>query len=54
MLEVMVIAALAREAAPANAFEIGTFDGRTTLNIAANLRAGGKVWTLDLPKAGTR
>ncbi len=52
MLEVMVIAALAREAAPANAFEIGTFDGRTTLNIAANLKADGKVWTLDLPKAG--
>lgn len=52
MLEVMVIAALARDAEPATAFEIGTFDGRTTLNIAANLKERGKVWTLDLPKAG--
>ncbi len=52
MLEVMVIAALARNSEPPSAFEIGTFDGRTALNIAANLKEGGKVWTLDLPKAG--
>ena len=30
-------------------FEIGTFDGRTTLNVAANLPADGHVYTLDLP-----
>jgi predicted O-methyltransferase YrrM len=29
--------------------EIGTFDGNTTLNIAANLPAGGEVTTIDLP-----
>lgn len=32
-----------------NVFEIGTFDGRTTLNLALNLRGKGKVFTLDLP-----
>ncbi|MDQ3116325.1 MAG: class I SAM-dependent methyltransferase [Verrucomicrobiota bacterium] len=52
MLEVMVIAATARNSEPPSAFEIGTFDGRTALNIAANLKEGGRVWTLDLPKTG--
>ena len=52
MLELMVIANLARGAEPAAAFEIGTFDGRTTLNLAANLPGAGHVYTLDLPKAG--
>ena len=51
MLEVMVIASLAQRAEPPVAFEIGTFDGRTTLNIAANLKPPGKVYTLDLPRA---
>jgi predicted O-methyltransferase YrrM len=32
-----------------NIFEIGTFDGRTTLNLALNQRGAGKVFTLDLP-----
>ncbi len=52
MLELMVIAKLARGVQPAAAFEIGTFDGRTTLNLAANLPSEGHVYTLDLPKAG--
>lgn len=30
-------------------FEIGTFDGRTTLNLALNSPGPGKVFTLDLP-----
>ena len=46
----MVIANLAEQAEPPTAFEIGTFDGRTTLNIAANLRPPARVYTLDLPK----
>ncbi len=29
--------------------EVGTFDGNTTLNMAANVGDGGKVTTLDLP-----
>lgn len=36
--------------APKVVFEIGTFDGRTTLNIAAN-SPGAKIFTLDLPAA---
>ncbi len=32
--------------------EIGTYDGFTALNIAANLPAGGEVVTLDLPQDG--
>ena len=33
-------------------FEIGTFDGRTTLNLATNAPRGCKVVTLDLPDNG--
>jgi hypothetical protein len=51
-LELMVIASMARRAIPLVAFEIGTFDGRTALNIAANLTPDGRVYTLDLPKTG--
>jgi predicted O-methyltransferase YrrM len=32
------------------AFEFGTSDGRTTLNLAANLPQGARVYTLDLPR----
>ena len=35
---------------PLNLFEIGTFNGRTTLNMAANCSKNSKVYTLDLPK----
>ncbi len=52
LLELLVIATLARQARPAAVFEIGTFDGRTTLNLAANLPEEGEVWTLDLPRSG--
>jgi len=51
LLELMVIANVAKQAEPPMAFEIGTFDGRTTLNIAANLTLPAKVYTLDLPKS---
>ena len=30
-------------------FEIGTFDGRTTLNMAVNIGSEGRIYTLDLP-----
>lgn len=49
LLELLVIARLARSAKIKTAFEIGTFDGRTTLNLAANLGPEGQVFTLDLP-----
>lgn len=51
LLELMVISFLARRARPQAVFEIGTFDGRTALNLAANLGPEGKVYTLDLPSA---
>lgn len=38
-----------RSVKAARALEIGTFDGNTTLNIAANLEPGGEVVTMDLP-----
>lgn len=50
-LELVIIAALTRRADPQRSFEIGTFDGRTTLNLALNQRAGSEVITLDLPAA---
>ncbi len=51
LLELMVISSLTRRANPPTIFEIGTFDGRTALNLAANLGAGGKIYTLDLQSA---
>lgn len=35
---------------PANVFEIGTFNGRTTLNLAANTPAETRIYTVDLPE----
>jgi hypothetical protein len=49
LLELLVLARLVRERAPRTIFEIGTFDGRTTLNLAANAPADAVVHTLDLP-----
>ena len=50
--ELMLIAAFVRQRRPAVCFEIGTFDGRTTQNIAANQPAGAECFTLDLPPDG--
>jgi predicted O-methyltransferase YrrM len=36
---------------PLNLFEIGTFNGRTTLNMAANCSKKSRVYTLDLPRS---
>jgi SAM-dependent methyltransferase len=49
LLELTIVCALVRSAAAARIFEIGTFDGRTTANLAANVAEGGHVYTLDLP-----
>ena len=38
---------------PATIFEIGTFDGRTTLNFARNCSPNTKIYALDLPKDET-
>ena len=49
--ELITISRLVQAAAPHTLFEIGTFDGRTTLNLAANAPADARVYTIDLPKA---
>ena len=50
--ELEIIAKLVKLTDPGVLFEIGTFDGRTTLNLAAHSREGARVHTLDLPRAG--
>lgn len=52
LLELVVIVSLVRRLRPQLSFEIGTFDGRTTLNIALNQEPGSQVMTLDLPRDG--
>lgn len=49
--ELKAIASLVAEFKPKAIFEIGTFDGRTTLNMAANAPADCTITTLDLPKS---
>lgn len=49
LLELTVLCRLVQEHAPRAIFEIGTFDGRTTLNLAANAPDDAVVYTLDLP-----
>lgn len=46
--ELLVLAGIVRRVQPRACFEIGTFDGRTTLNLAANAPEA-RVYTLDLP-----
>jgi len=55
LVELVVLARLVRERRPRSVFEIGTFDGRTTVTLAANAGSDATVHTLDLPSgAGTR
>lgn len=49
--ELVVLSGLVRRVGAKSIFEFGTFDGRTTRNLAANAPAGGSVWTIDLPQA---
>lgn len=50
LFEIVVINWLIKTYNPVNLFEIGTFDGRTALNMAVNCPAAGKIHTLDLPR----
>jgi predicted O-methyltransferase YrrM len=50
--ELVIISSLVKMTNPKVLFEIGTFDGRTTLNLAAQSRKDAHVYTLDLPRAG--
>ena len=51
LLEVVVINHLVKTRSPNSIFELGTFDGRTSLNMAANMPESGVVLTLDLPQS---
>jgi hypothetical protein len=50
--ELVTIARLVAASEAKTIFEFGTFDGRTTLNLANNAGAGARVFTLDLPAEG--
>jgi len=52
LLELIAIVKLVQQHRPRRIMEIGTFDGRTTLNLAANSGIDTQIFTLDLPKAG--
>ncbi len=47
--EVLAVGAMVRALKPERILEIGTFEGNTTVNLAANAPASGHVFTLDLP-----
>jgi predicted O-methyltransferase YrrM len=49
--ELLALSALVRVSGACDVLEIGTFDGRTTLNLAANVPPDGHVYTLDLPRS---
>lgn len=51
--ELVIIDGIVRAVQPRRIFEFGTFDGRTTLNLAANAPAGARVFTLDLPQTAS-
>jgi len=52
MDELAVMALICQWLKPSSVFEFGTFNGRTTLNLAANTPADARIYTLDLPDAG--
>ncbi|HEY0257030.1 MAG TPA: class I SAM-dependent methyltransferase [Candidatus Methylacidiphilales bacterium] len=49
LLELLVLNTLVARISPKKLFEIGTFEGRTTLNITANAAPNAQTFTLDLP-----
>lgn len=50
LYELLAINQLVKLHDPKGLFEIGTFNGRTTLNMASNCSQEAEVYTLDLPK----
>jgi predicted O-methyltransferase YrrM len=48
--ELVTLCRLVKAAGARKIFEIGTFDGRTTANLAANSPDDARVYTIDLPK----
>jgi len=54
VLETITINRLISRYQPQRIFEIGTFDGRSTINMAIYAPAEAKIYTLDLPKEKIR
>lgn len=48
--EIKVLAMLVKALNPKNVLEIGTFEGRTALNISLNMGENSKLYTMDLPQ----
>ena len=53
LYELLLLARAVATRSPVRLFEIGTFDGRTTLNVTANAPAHAQIFTLDLPPHST-
>lgn len=49
--ELFILVELLQSSQPTSCFEIGTFDRRTTLNMASNTSDDAIIYTLDLPRA---
>lgn len=47
--ELLILCQLVAHFKPTSIFEFGTFDGRTTINLANNAAEDARVYTLDLP-----
>jgi Methyltransferase domain len=54
LLELIHVISVAKFRGARTILEIGTFDGFTALNLAANIDREGKVYTVDLPKTAVR
>ena len=54
MLETALLIAIAQAVAAKRVFEFGTFLGSTTLNLALNIAADGRIFTLDLDDRSAR
>ncbi len=48
--ELFILSFFAKKFGSSSIFEIGTFDGRTALNLAVNSSPDAKIYTIDLPK----
>lgn len=48
--EIKTIATITKALRPKNVLEIGTYEGRTALNIAINLSKNSRLYTIDLPQ----
>ncbi len=49
-VELFIINLFIKAMNPVKIFEMGTFDGRTTLNMARNSADHARIWTIDLPR----